>query len=546
MNGNLFRYIGIYILMAILVLPAVSCSQDEPPVTDPVVEPEKEPEKPVDPGEDIVDPGWETAEAAVANMGVGWNLGNTLDTYIDNGHDGSDWKYWETGWGQVVTTPELMQMMKNAGFGAIRVPVTWGIHTDASGKVFQAWMDRVHEVVEYVLDADMYCIINVHHDTGADEGAWLVAGSNEYSANQERYEYLWKQISEEFAGHDHRLLFESYNEMLDSRRSWCFASFNGAYDAAFAKDAYDAINDYAQSFVDVVRATKGNNIARNLIVNTYGACCGAGTWNQHLKDPLKYMELPEDVLDDHLIFQVHSYPGIDDMNAMKSEVDDMFAALKTHLESKGAPVIIGEWGTSTPNPSEEALLQFAPYFVSKAKEYGMGTFYWMGLSDASARSFPAFTQPEIAEAIVKTYHGDNHSGSYPSLDDFDCTYKVTYSSQWAELNLCGNQIVTDDYSGIRFVLGSEPGDGNLAVKIYGETDSMQTYTHFTEQEKLITFDAAAHGKRINRITLQFMKTGTFTIDVKDVVLVRKDGTEEKTTITPFWGCSVELEAVPQS
>ena len=64
-----------------------------------------------------------------------------------------------------------MLMMKNAGFGAVRVPVTWGIHMDASGKVFDAWMDRVHEVVGYVLDAGMYCILNVHHDTGADESA---------------------------------------------------------------------------------------------------------------------------------------------------------------------------------------------------------------------------------------------------------------------------------------------------------------------------------------------------------------------------------------
>lgn len=546
MIGNIFTYFRIFILLAFLALPAASCSQEDPPVTDPVEEPEKEPEKPVGPGDEVVDPGWETAETAVANMGVGWNLGNTLDTYMDNGHDGSDWEYWETGWGQAVTKPELMVMMKNAGFGAIRVPVTWGVHTDASGKVYDAWMNRVHQVVDYVLDAGMYCIINIHHDTGADKGAWLIAGSDEYEGCRQRYEYLWKQIAEEFAAYDHRLLFESYNEMLDSRRSWCYASFNGAYDAAFAKDAYDAINAYAQSFVDVVRGTKGNNIARNLIVNTYGACSGAGTWNQHLKDPLKYMELPEDVLDDHIIFQVHAYPGIEDMNAMKTEVDDMFSALKTHLASKGAPVIIGEWGTSTQNPSMESLLEFAPYFVSRSMEYGMGTFFWMGLSDASARSFPAFTQPELAEAIVKTYHGESHSGSYPRMDDYDCTYTVTYSSQWSELNLCGVSIATEDYVGIRFVLGNEPGEGNLAVKIYGETDDKQTYQHFNSKEMMIPFDKSSSGSRINRITLQYMKTGVFTIDVVDAALIRTDGREEKTIINPFWGCSVEMEAVPKS
>ena len=71
--------------------------------------------------------------------------------------------------GQAVTTPALIAMMRDAGFGAIRVPVSWGVHMDADGKVYDEWMNRVQEVVDYVLDAGLYCIINVHHDTGADE-----------------------------------------------------------------------------------------------------------------------------------------------------------------------------------------------------------------------------------------------------------------------------------------------------------------------------------------------------------------------------------------
>jgi hypothetical protein len=38
------------------------------------------------------------------------------------------------------------------------------------------------------------------------------------------------------------------------------------YDETIAKGAYDAINAYNQSFVNVVRATGGNNAARNLVV----------------------------------------------------------------------------------------------------------------------------------------------------------------------------------------------------------------------------------------------------------------------------------------
>ena len=64
---------------------------------------------------------FESATVAVKNMGVGWNLGNTLDA---NGKGISDVVQSETYWGQPVTKPELITMMKEAGFGAIRVPVT--------------------------------------------------------------------------------------------------------------------------------------------------------------------------------------------------------------------------------------------------------------------------------------------------------------------------------------------------------------------------------------------------------------------------------------
>ena len=260
---------------------------------------------------------FETAYQAVRNMKVGWNLGNTLDAH--NGSRMTDVVQSETTWGQPVTKPELMQMMKEAGFGAIRVPVTWYPHMDNNNKVDAAWMKRVHEVVDYVLDAGMYCILNIHHDTGADgdgHTSWLKADETVYAQQKGRFESLWRQIAEEFRDYDQRLLFESYNEMLDTYNSWCFASFAapGNYNATVAKSAYNAINSYAQSFVNTVRATGGNNAQRNLIVNTYAASNGIGNWNSHLLDPLKQMNLPDDVVQGHLFFEVHAYPSIENMS----------------------------------------------------------------------------------------------------------------------------------------------------------------------------------------------------------------------------------------
>ena len=391
---------------------------------------------------------FETAASAVANMRVGWNLGNTLDSnsgdvnnmWIEAWSDRSPSAY-ETAWGQAVTKAELMKMMKEAGFNAIRVPVTWWPHMEATfssvkwdnakqgltpwdiandgigTKIQEAWMKRVHEVVDYVISQGMYCILNVHHDTGDGSTSWLRASANTYAQQKERFEAVWKQIAEEFKDYDEHLLFEGYNEMLDDYGSWCFASFATPknYDASVAAGAYKAINNYAQSFVDAVRSTGGNNVQRNLVVCTYGACCGSGTWSSHLQDPLKEMKLPTDNAGNHIIFEVHSYIDVKNLSSAKSEVNQVVRAVKENLASKGAPVIFGEWGTSTNGGYDNYrsnMLAFARYFVEQTKANNMGTFYWMGLSDGSHRSVPEFNEPDLKDAIMKGYYGE---GGYSGI-----------------------------------------------------------------------------------------------------------------------------------
>ena len=398
---------------------------------------------------------FETAKEAVKNMKVGWNLGNTFDS--NSGDTLNMWieenKYrtatnYETAWGQKVTKPELFKLFKEAGFNAIRVPVTWYPHMEATfnsvkgyhnskgewvrtpwlpsedpiGTKIQAdWMKRIHEVVDYVISQGMYCILNVHHDTGAANTAWLIADEKVYDEQKARFEEVWRQIAEEFKDYDEHLLFEGYNEMLDSKRSWCFASFGatGNYNAAIASSAYKAINGYAQSFVNAVRATGGNNAQRNLIVNTYGSCDGSGGWNAHLLDPLKEMKLPEDEAENHLIFEIHSYPTIDNLSSTKSGVRTSINNWNQYLVSKGAPVIVGEWGTSTGNAYDnyrQNYLGFARYFVEQTKANGMATFHWMGLSDGDARTTPRFNQQDLVDAIIKGYYGD---GGYTGIASVD-------------------------------------------------------------------------------------------------------------------------------
>ena len=488
---------------------------------------------------------FESAKDAVKNMGLGWNLGNTLDA-----NDGTQtWKTTEeheTCWGQPVTKPELLKMMKEAGFGAIRVPVTWYQEMDANGKVNDAWMKRVKEVVDYVINNGMYCLLNVHHDTGADGGnykSWIKASGANYTQNKAKYEGLWKQIAETFKDYDQHLLFEAYNEMLDEKNTW-----NEPVDKT---DGYKAINDYAKSFVTVVRATGGNNTQRNLVVNTYSASNSSAA--------MKALELPETT--GHIVFQIHNYPNWKDESTTRQLIDNLISDIKTNLISKGAPVIIGEYATFTTFPANldyyekdrKLALYAMDYFITKTKDAGIGTFYWMGLSDGINRTLPAFNQPDLAECLAKAYHGSDFKGIYPTVDDFQIVYVVKWEKEWSEL--FRSPLKLEDYKAVRVEVDEVPAAGSLQVKVCGDPDGKNAdgsakfkegYYELSSDSKTttVTFDQSKTGSVVSRLTLQ-TNIGATQAKITKAVLIKSDDTEVELAPTVAWGCSMTTESTPK-
>jgi hypothetical protein len=483
---------------------------------------------------------FESAKDAVKFMGVGWNLGNTLDAANWDGKDG--WNFaspteHETYWGQPVTKPELIRMMADAGFKTIRVPVTWFQEMDKDGKVNAAWMKRVHEVVDYVIDCGMYCILNVHHDTGDKSTHWLVATVDNYNKTKERYENLWKQIANEFKDYDEHLLFEAYNEMLDAKNTW--------NEPADKTDGYNAINNYAKSFVTTVRATGGNNAQRNLIVNTYSA--------SSMPNAMKQLALPEE--SDHIIFQIHSYPNWQSKSNAKTEIDNLVNNIKTNLLNR-APVIIGEYATFTTWPSDidyyntdrEVALYAMDYLIRLTKTYGIGTCYWMGLSDGGYRSLPVFHQPDLAKTLIKAYYGGTDEFKYPTINDFDIVYTIKYADTWSEAFLYGasTPLKLSNYKGVRVELDSENYNEKLQVKLYGESDGKEDYIPISGKVTTVNFADSKDkvGNAINKITLQ-TTVGAQTAKVVKATLIKADDTEEACDISVYWGCTVTYEATPK-
>ena len=499
---------------------------------------------------------FETAAEAVKNMKVGLNLTNSLGTsYSEEELDGNIipqlWKSlsiedYELVWGNPVTKPELFKMARKAGFNAVRIPVAWWNHMESDGTIDQKWMRRVHEVVDYVIDQNMYCIINKASD------CWTKVSFEDFEKKKDLYKKLWLQIAEEFKEYDHHLLFEGYNELLDKYDSWNYATFaspNG-YDSTEANEAYETLLKYGQTFVDAVRSTGGNNTTRNLILNTYAGFCPIVDWSEHLIEPLVNMKLPVDIVSNHLIVGLHAYFSAYSFEEVKSDVNNMEEKLNAYLVPKGCPVIISEWGADNVNgptfyETPENYINFAHYFMQMAKKNNFAAFQWTGpISYGKYRRMPAFESPEHVTAILRGYYGDDYEPDLLTTDDYDYLYtKASFEGRLTELNLYDNNPLNlNEYIGLQLELAEMPTSGYFRIVVRGETEEQQQYAEVESTTTTLTFDKSLLGSKINRVTLQNSGyDGPCVAKVIRALFEKKDGTKkEEDEITNAWGCPIEI------
>lgn len=344
---------------------------------------------------------YESAESAVENMRIGWNLGNSLDSTGSqfSQNKGVSVTGFEIAWGNPVTPSTLMQKLKSLGFNAVRIPITWNYHFDEEGNIDAEWMGRVKEIVDWAMEAELYCIINIHHDTGAD--GWLRASKANYEENNELYAKLWEQIATEFKDYPELLLFEGFNEMLDEKAEW------NNPDA----EAVEVINWYNQLFVDTVRGTGGNNAERNLICCTYAASTTGSAIDE--------FKLPEDSAENHLIVEVHFYVPYEFItdegvnwttpidtytDYVEQQIDSVFLRLSERFADENVPLIIGEFACDDKDNTEERIKWYT-HVIEKANEINATCFIWdngnkfsMGHID---RVGDADSFPQIIEACVE-------------------------------------------------------------------------------------------------------------------------------------------------
>lgn len=305
----------------------------------------------------------------VKKLKLGWNLGNTMDATGKTQDEYQD----ETSWGAPMTTEEMILAIKEAGFNTLRLPVSWHTHVDADYNISEVWLGRVKEVVDYAYDNGMYVILNIHHDTNKN---FYYPEYDSLERTKKYVKAVWTQLCEEFKDYGERLIFESINEprLIGTDNEWWIDT-----NSELGKEALDCIMQVNQEFVDLVRASGGNNATRYLMTPSYCASPDfAADSNFNLpNDPANRI-----ILSAHA-YQPYDFALSDNMNStvFKGErsgksIDDVMDKLYERYTSKGIPVIMGEFGSRNKNNNLEDRVDHAAYYVSAAREVGITCIWW--------------------------------------------------------------------------------------------------------------------------------------------------------------------------
>ncbi len=283
------------------------------------------------------------------------NLGNTLEAPREG-----DWGF--------VIQPGHFDVIRQAGFGAVRIPIRWSAHASQSEPftIEPDFLSRIDEVVGWAMERGLAVILDVHHyeEMAANPGG-----------HGPRLLALWQQIASHFAAAPATLFFELLNEP------------NGACDT----------KTWSQLVAALVPLIRLSNPTRPLIL-------GAGNW--YSLEQLPLLVLPDDPA---LIATFHYYQpfqfthqGAEWMAGSNAWLGTTWTATEAECravraafdevaawsQQRNVPVLLGEFGaySKAPQPSRVA---WTGYIRQQAELHGFGWAYWefaagFGLYDLAA------------------------------------------------------------------------------------------------------------------------------------------------------------------
>lgn len=434
------------------------------------------------------------AHTWTTSIKMGWNLGNALECQTGWNDKAFCWNpannfNAETSWGNPKTTKEMLQAVREAGFDAVRIPVNWGAHIsdESTCTIDAAWMNRVQEVVDWALQLGFKVLLNTHHEYWLE---WHPTYDRQ-QANNNKLAKIWMQVANRFKDYGPDLAFAGINEVhLDGK--WNVPT----------EENTAVTNSYNQTFVNTVRATGGNNLYRNLVVQCYSCNPDYG---------LTGFVVPVDKVENRLSIEYHYYRPWDyagdapkyyywgeaykqygEVSTADNEakVNADFARYKAAWYDKGLGVIMGEWGASQHYQVESKAKQLENLYYhfktvrEAAQKNNIATFVWdnnacgnggdkFGIFDRNDNMSVAFPEAlnAIQEASGQTVVDYSRQALQPSV-----VYQGDELMNWGE----GKQLIIGGSkfayftaeSKLMVTLDAEPGaDYDMLQFAYGDWKS---------------------------------------------------------------------------
>ena len=449
-----------------------------------------------------------TALEATRLMGNGINLGNTLEACDNNvGIKTNAPLSYETYWGQPKTTQAMIDGMKAAGFDTIRIPVAWMTNAthlyEGDYTIDAGYMDRVEEVVRYARKAGMYVIINDHWD-----GGWYGMFGSESAETRalamEAYKGMWQQIAERFRDYSDYLIFESANEELGGRFDENSPLYCSDSVVTYLTDdeRYALTNEINQTFVDVVRATGGNNATRFLLIAGYSTNIDQTCDNR--------FQMPKDTVDSKLMVSVHYYDPWSYCGASSAasatkwgkvsdyEYLDQQLAKMTKFTEAGYGVVIGEYGAL---PGSDGLkdntLAYHTAFLDACTKYNLTNCLW-DCSGLYKRVSQTFADDDILAMYQEKRQANEEGQDYADVQAAAAA-EIAAAAAEAPVTFQTDAVVVDDQTALAWIMWN---DGSWAL-----THSVgDTYNADSISEGLVATNAIITGEGKYTVGLDF--TGT--------------------------------------
>ncbi len=315
-----------------------------------------------------------TATQLIAKIELGVNIGNTFEL---------------PAWNQPDPTEAYIQLLKESGFNAVRLPGGWYLNSNKqTAKIDESYMARVKQTIQWCVDRDMYVLLNIHWDGGWLEQNCTLAKKDSVNARQKA---LWEQIATAMSDFDEHLMFASANEPN-----------------AENAERIGVLLTYHKTFIDAVRSTGGRNTYRTLVLQGHTDFMNPDNFptdptpnrlafEWHNYTPSSFTILYNDRVDDgwddvRFYWGEGNYssiePGRNCTYGFESDLLDGYNQIKTRFIDKGIPCLMGEYSaqrwTATRNkfvPQEmdkhnKSVDDWIAFNTRQCKAIGAAPFYW--------------------------------------------------------------------------------------------------------------------------------------------------------------------------